>query len=387
MAPWLFPSAAGVLLGIGVQIAWCAGCEWFAGVTRHDAAAAPAPRAAATTPRPATTFAAAPILATVDETPDIKTIRLARPDGFDFVPGQFITVRVRVDGREHARCYSISSAPHANGYLEISVKRHGLVSNAIHAIARPGGVLLIRRPNGRFTYPSGEDRPIVLLAAGIGITPLISMLRHAVHTEPRRRVTLLYATATERDCAFGDELTGIARRNPQVRLVFARTRERSARTDVYPGRIDEQLLRAAVPDVTSSIACICGPAAMIDATRALLTRLGVPQTQIRYELFEAAVAASAATASARRGAAHEMRCALAGKTVPVEGGESLLEAAERGGVGVPSLCRAGVCGTCRIRVTAGDVDCTSTTLDDDERREGWVLACVSTPRSICTVEL
>ena len=116
--------------------------------------------------------------------------------------------------------------------------------------------------------------------------------------------------------------------------------------------------------------------------------------QIRYEIFEAAVAVVRHRSGPRRraqqrlrGASHQMRCAISGKTVSVAPGQTLLEAAEDGGVSVPSLCRAGVCGTCRTRVTEGDVDCTSTTLDEADRGEGYVLACVATPRSGCTVEL
>ena len=161
------------------------------------------------------------VLSVFDETPVIKTIRVARPEGFEFEAGQFVTVRIRVDGKEYARCYSISSAPCVRGYLEFSVRRQGLVSNALHATVRPGASLFVKAPAGAFRYPAGDDRPIVLLAGGIGITPLISMLRHAVATEPTRPVTLLYSARTEADFAFRDELVTAARRHPQVRVYFA----------------------------------------------------------------------------------------------------------------------------------------------------------------------
>ena len=141
--------------------------------------------------QPARGFTQTPMLAVIDESPDIKTIRVQRPAGFDFVAGQFLPVRIRVDGKEQVRCYSISSSPFTEGFLEISVKRQGLVSNALHATARPGGILTVKAPNGHFTYPSGDDRPLVLLAGGVGITPLVSMLRYAVHSEPSRPVTLI----------------------------------------------------------------------------------------------------------------------------------------------------------------------------------------------------
>jgi ferredoxin-NADP reductase len=196
-------------------------------------------------------FIQAPVLAVFNETNDIKTIRIARPGGFEFAAGQFITVRIRVDGKDCSRCYSLSSAPDVRGYLEISVKRQGLVSNALHATARPGAMMSIRSPNGAFKYPSGDDRPIVLLAGGVGITPLMSMLRHGVQTEPSRPITLLYSARTPSDFAFHDELMALARRHPQIRVHLASTK--SSSPDLYPGRIDSALIGATLPDVAHSI--------------------------------------------------------------------------------------------------------------------------------------
>ena len=405
MVPWVLPSVVGLASGLVAHAAWFGICEWLFRLPAHipspsSQATAPAPprvaRAAQAPPaveRASTAFVRVPILAAFDETADIRTIRMARPEGFDFTAGQFLTLRITTDGKEQARCYSISSAPGVKGYLEVSIKRQGIVSNALHATARPGGMLSIRKPNGKFTYPSGDDRPIVLLAGGVGITPLMSMLRHAVAAEPARPVTLLYGAREEEDFAFRDELASISRRHPQARVFLAASRAVSVQPNVYPGRIDEALIQIAAPDVAHSICLICGPAAMIDGAKALLASRGVPAPQIRYEMFEAAVASSAmvgaatSRSAAPARAAHQMRCAVSGKTVSVPPGQTVLDAAENAGVSVPSLCRAGVCGTCRTRVTQGDVDCTSTTLDEADRGEGYVLACVATPRSACTVEL
>lgn len=415
--PWLMPSAAGLGVGIAVHLAWFGACEVLApataaGSTRSSApsrSARPSASPAAERPRPAVApvaapkgFAQTPVLAVLDESNDIKTIRIRRPDGFAFEPGQFLPVRIRVDGKEHVRCYSISSSPVSEGFLEISVKRQGLVSNALHATARPGSILTVKAPGGRFTYPSGDDRPMVLLAGGIGITPLISMLRHAVHTEPSRPVTLLYSAHEQQDLAFFDELTVLDARHPQLRIIFALTRESQSGPAFYPGRIDRALLQATVPDIRDAISLICGPSPMIEGTKALLADLGVPSDQIRHEIFEAAIAAStrASTASDREpvgeagapltevnGQGCAMRCLPGNETVPVTHGQTILEAAEGSGVDVPSLCRAGVCGTCRVRITEGDVDCDSTTLDASDVAQGYVLACVATPRTDCTVQL
>jgi NADH oxidoreductase Hcr len=131
---------------------------------------------------------------------------------------------------------------------------------------------------------------------------------------------------------------------------------------------------------------------MIDGMTALLTQAGVPAAQIRYEVFEAAVAA-ASSAPARSapaaagGTRHRVQCAKSGAELTVPRGRTLLEAAEDGGVEIASLCRAGVCGTCRVQVTDGNVDCDSSTLAPDEVDAGFVLACVATLRSDCVVNL
>jgi ferredoxin-NADP reductase len=407
--PWVFPSLPGVVLGFGIHAVWYAACEWL--IPAPPPPIRRAPDLPAHTPRK--NFVQLPIVAVIDETADVKTIRITRPEGFDFEAGQFITVRVRVDGQDYARCYSISSAPDVQGYLEISVKRQGLVSNALHALVRPGATLTVRSPAGAFRYPAGDDRPLLLLAGGIGITPLISMLRHALATEPARPVTLIYSVQTESDFAFLSELESAARRHPRLRLQLAASRG-SVRPHVYPGRIDEALLRATAPAAAQSIAYICGPAPMIDGMKALLAKLGVPGGQVRHEVFQQAIAASAgrprdhqasvvssaavraasghgalsvARSAAVPSAARRMVCSRSGQEVAVGRGQTLLEAAEDGGIVIDSLCRAGVCGTCRVHVSAGDVDCESDALPADERADGFVLACVTTASSDCTVDL
>jgi ferredoxin-NADP reductase len=265
VTPWLFPSPIGLGLGLMLQLGWFAACEQLGAPpapaavssnraplprgTANPSGPAPAPPHADRAPAPRG-FVQAPVLATVDETPTIKTIRVARPDGFTFEAGQFMPVRVRVAGQELTRCYSISSAPSTKGYLEISVRRQGTVSNALHATARPGSVLSIRQPAGAFMFPATDDRPLLLLGGGVGVTPLMSMLRHSLATTPTRPVTLIYSAHSEDDFAFRDELECLARRHPQFHLQLASAGARTPR--VYPGRIDADLVRTTVSSLTQS---------------------------------------------------------------------------------------------------------------------------------------
>lgn len=401
-APWMFPSAAGLAAGLLAQIGWFAVCSRLAAPVTAPAparptparppAAAPPPRASRAGDQRPKGFVQTPILSVIPESDAIKTFRLARPEGFDFTPGQFLTLRIRADGRDVVRCYSISSAPAARGYLEISVRRQGQVSNALHALARPGTVLSVRAPAGVFTYPGGDDRPLVLLGGGIGITPLISMLRHAVLTEPTRPVSLIYSAKSLGDFAFRDELLTLARRHEQVRVCFTVT-QGDAPLDVYRGRIDARLLASTAPDVRHAVSMICGPQTMIDGLTRTLLDMSVPKDQVRSELFEAAVAASAKGAATEPATSpgtaecYQLRDRRSSRSVPVARGQTLLEAADANGLEIPSLCRAGVCGTCRTRVVEGDVTCDGGVLDDDDRASGYVLACVASPRSDCVIEV
>lgn len=399
-APWVAPEPVWLLSGLALHAGWFvlsgrlfAGAGSPAASPRAEAGGRAGASAASARPAPPAParrqgFEPATVLAVVDETREIRTFRLRRPEGFTFVPGQFLMVRVLLDGKPVVRCYSISSAPEATGYLEISVKRQGLVSGALHATVRPGSALEVKGPAGSFTYPGDDARPLVLLAGGVGITPLVSMLRHAVAAEPTRPVTLLYSVKGPEDVAFADELRSVARRHPQVRLAVTFTAR--APEGALSGRIDGALVSRHVPDPAGAVYCVCGPLPMIEASRALLSSLGVPAAQVRAEAFEAAVAA-AATAPVRKadtgmGQALRVEFTRSGRSAVAAPGRSLLEVAEEAGVEVPSLCRAGACGTCKSRLVNGEVDFPDDLLDPGERREGWILPCVARPLTGCALD-
>ncbi len=397
-APWALPTLAGVAASLAAHLAWFIACEWLAPPPPAPARTAAPPARAAATTRPAATgspgttpsaakgFVPVPVLAVHEETASIRTFRLARPPGFTFKAGQFLTVRLQTDGRPLTRCYSISSAPEPPGYVEISVKRQGPASSLLHATLRPGVMLTIGPPAGPFVYPEADDRPIVLMGGGIGITPLLSMLRHAVAAEPSRRVTLIYSVKSLDDLAFGDELSLVARHHPQVRVVITLTGERHE--GYRHGRVDAAALRQLVAEPAGCLFMLCGPLPMIDAMREMIEAAGVPASQVRAEAFEAAVAGAQPVQAAQLASdkVPQVTFALAKRVVEAGPGESLLDVAERGGVGIPSVCRGGVCGTCRTRLTSGEADCASDLLDEDERRDGWVLPCVTTVRGDCELE-
>lgn len=409
--PWLFPSVGGVAAGIAVHLVWFAACERLvprppvpvpAPVTAAPGATAAPRPAAAVQPagRPAG-WVKTPVIAVHRETPDITTFRMARPDAFDFKAGQFLSVRFSIDGKAVSRCYSVSSAPESTGYVEISVKRQGLVSGMLHGMVRPGSLLDVMRPAGAFVYPSDDHRPLTLIAGGVGITPLVSMLRHAVQADPTRPVTLLYSVRTQKDIAFRDELATIARRHLQAKIVIA-TAEEPATAELLSGMIDRDLLASQVDDPRHTIFMLCGPPPMIAAMKRILADLGVPPEQVRFEEFAAAVAFANARAAgeapavdvtaplepaaAAAGGTFQLRLAASGQAIAAPGSRTLLETCEAAGIPLPSACRAGVCGTCRTRVVEGKVRCESDLLDPAERAAGYILPCVSWPTGDCALD-
>jgi len=389
-APWLLTSPAGLALGLVLHAAWFAACEKFgAPKTAGERGGSPTPG------RPAPGFVPTPVLSVFDETPAIRTFRIARPRGFEFAAGQFLSVRVRVGGKPLVRCYTISSAPESRGHLDITVKRQGVVSTALHETLRAGSTVELRGPGGHFRYPSEDRRPILLIGGGVGATPLMSMLRHAKTADADRSVTFLLSARTEADLPFRRDLAEIERLHPRARIVVALTRA-GGDPSRFPGRIDESLVRSIAPDAADSVACVCGPLPMIASMKELLARVGVPAERIHAEAFEAAVAWASREAIARAGARGfappspepaEVLFARSGRIASLAPSETLLDAAERAGVAIEFSCRSGICGTCRTRLVEGEIDGDAASLDDADRREGWILPCVSFARGRCVIDV
>jgi formate dehydrogenase gamma subunit len=225
-----------------------------------------------------------PVLALHDETRDIRTIRVARPMGFDFQPGQSVRVDVPVRGKPHTSRASISSAPESTAWVEISVKRRGIVSRRLLETVSVGSLISVQHPQGDFVYPCEDARPLVLIAGGAGCVPLMSMLRHAVLRDPSRSVTFLLSVPTADDVPFRSELNRLAR-SERARIGISLTRE-SRRSGYLAGRIGEELLRRAAPSPRDSVYRISGPAPMVEGTRRLLRKMGVPEEQLQSESVE-----------------------------------------------------------------------------------------------------
>jgi uncharacterized protein len=318
-------------------------------------------------------------------------------------PGQFLTFTLQVPGpnaapggerRALVRCYSLSDAPNPAHY-RVTVKRvgppqdkpdapPGLASNHFHDQVQVGEVLQVKAPAGHFCIDTDARVPAVFVAAGIGITPLLSMLGWCLDKQPSRAVHLYYGVRDAKVQAFKAQLEAWAQRNPQLQLHVAYSR---AGTDDVPGRdfqhaghVDIELLRRTLPHGRQQF-YLCGPAPMMESLVPALAAWGVPQADLHYEAFGPAsvrVANAGPAAAAPAPEALEVRFERSGRSLVWDGQDaSLLDFAERHAVPVDSGCRSGSCGTCETQVLAGEVRYASP--PDHDVAPGHCLLCVGQP--------
>ncbi|WP_273861584.1 2Fe-2S iron-sulfur cluster-binding protein [Pseudomonas sp. LA5] len=308
------------------------------------------------------------IIRIVQESATIRSFHLESVDGSALPPyqaGQFLPIRVTPETGQPSlvRTYTLTSLP-ADGHYRISVKRDGLVSRLLHDQLREGDLIEARAPAGDFTLAVSAERPLVFLAAGIGITPLLAMLRQAVH-QGRRPVTLFYGARTQAERAFDRELSELMARAPEtLRVIRVLSDPAAALPGVdydVAGRIDMALLGRQLPFGDYDF-YLCGPAAFTQGLYDGLRGFGIEDARIHAEAFGPAglVRSGAATAATVRPAAAteavRVRFAASGQQAqwtPASG--SLLELAEAQGLEPAFSCREGHCGSCRTGLLQGAV--------------------------------
>lgn len=331
------------------------------------------------------------------ETADVKTFRLAPVAGedlpFSFEPGQFLTIAAAIDGKTVKRSYSIASSPCCRGWCEITVKRApgGAVSAHLHERIAVGDRVSVAGPYGRFTF-RGETPSVVMIAGGVGITPMMSSIRYLTDQSWSGDIHLVYACASLDKVIFRDEIDYLSSRHPNLHSVVVLSDEPSPSWTGERGRVGAELLARVVPDLPSRRIHVCGPPPMMDAVKAALATLGVPAEAIRTELFlaperPAAPRTPAESPSAPAAAATACTFTRSGKKAPLTPEKTVLEAAEEIGVAIDYSCRQGFCGVCRTRLVSGQVTmAVEDGLSAQDKAAGFVLACQAKSASDIAVE-
>ncbi|MFN3732199.1 2Fe-2S iron-sulfur cluster-binding protein [Comamonas testosteroni] len=330
------------------------------------------------------------VRAVIDETHDTKSIVFEVPEAlaeqFSYRPGQFLTLRLPIEGRYVPRCYSMSSAPVLDDALRVTVKRvdKGRGSNWVCDRVQVGDSIELMPPSGLFS-PRNLSQNFLLLAGGSGITPVFSILR-TVLKQHQGNVVLFYANRDERSVIFKKDLQQLAAEYPD-RLQVLHWLD-----SVQGAPSQKQLAAWATPWVVDAgQAFICGPGPFMDAAQAALIEAGMPAEQVHVERFvslpdeetlqlmqEATVPVEAAVDQALvqlrlDGQEYEFNCS---------GTETILEAGLRAGINVPYSCQAGMCASCMCQVQDGSVHLRhNEVLDAKDLSKKWTLACQSVPTS------
>ena len=325
------------------------------------------------------------VQAVTEETPDARSITLAVPeelaDSFRYRPGQFLTLRLAVDGRHLPRCYSMSSTPGLDEALRVTVKRvaGGRGSGWLCSKLRPGDSLEVMAPAGIFT-PAGLEGDFVLAAGGSGITPVFSILR-AVLARGCGRIRLIYANRDERSVIFRDALKALAAEHPSRLQVIHWL-------DSVQGTPTVAQLAEFGRGFEGAQAFICGPGPFMDAMATALAQAGLDPERVHVERFvslpdeEDAQPAVAADAPPPQVDTAEVSLLLDGTEhhFSCGGSETLLDAADRQGISLPHSCRVGMCASCMCQVEEGEVVLHhNEALDARDLARRWTLACQATP--------
>ncbi|RDV00274.1 hybrid-cluster NAD(P)-dependent oxidoreductase [Trinickia dinghuensis] len=340
----------------------------------------------------------------VDETHDVKSFEFRVGDGTPvrFEPGQFMTVSASVQGQTVQRCYTISSPPTRPYLLSITVKRvpGGTMSNWLHDNMKPGSQLRAFGPSGSFTptaAPSAQKS--LYLSAGSGVTPLMSMTRASLDLGLDRDIVFVHSARTPADIVFRKELERLVALSPRLRTFFLC--EGIGNENDWPaptGRLTLQLLSQWVPDYAEREVFTCGPAGYMNAVQTVLREGGHDPAHYHQESFNFAAnatadAAPAATAAPKCDAFQSqetftVKLSRSSKTFTMSATETVLAAAKKAGVAIPSSCSQGICGTCKTKVLEGEVDMKHNGgIREREIQKGMRLLCCSRPTSDLVLEL
>ncbi|GAA4015153.1 phenylacetate-CoA oxygenase/reductase subunit PaaK [Sphingomonas swuensis] len=334
----------------------------------------------------------------VEETAEARSLRFAIPpelaDVFRYRAGQHLTLRAEIGGEEVRRNYSLCTAP-ADGALKVTVKQiaGGAFSNWVARALRPGDRLDVMPPHGSFTYPfeAGQRRHFVAFAGGSGITPIMSLARTALSEEPDSRFTLFYGNRDASSIIFLDALAELKDRFLGRFELFHLLSDEDGDVELLNGMLNRdtcvQLLESFVPRADEVAAFfICGPGPMMDSAEAALLERGVAPERILIERFTAGRPSAALAAEMaelqQQAAGQQISVTIDGRTRRIAfDGTNILDAARASGLPAPFACKAGVCATCRARVTAGEVSMAARYgLSDEEIAAGYVLTCQAVPK-------
>lgn len=327
------------------------------------------------------------------ETSDAAVIVLSAPDKrtIPFIPGQFLTFRLNIEGQKVSRSYSICSTMDDQPEISVAVKhvKDGYVSGYLTQQLKAGDMLESMEPMGNFILRINPEakRHIILFGAGSGITPLMSILRSVLKHEPGSKVSLIYANENENSVIFSKQLEALQSTYPErfrIRHVF----HKPLQTAEYTGLLNTTLaihLLGTLPDSNADNTefYMCGPAGFMDVVKQSLQDMSIPTSRVHKESFSAPAPGEGSTAAAQEPLQTRTVNVIFDKknyTYEVTPDTTVLFAGLDAGIDLPYSCQGGVCTACRGKLKSGKMHLDEREgLSDAELKEGYVLTCVGHP--------
>ena len=332
------------------------------------------------------------------ETHDVKTFVLAAdgPRSFRYLPGQFITLELEVDGRRINRCYTLSSTPTRPDLVSITVKRvpGGMVSNWLHDHLRAGMALGVMGPSGAFSCFSCFSAPAqryLFVSGGSGVTPLMSMTRALHDLGSDADIVFVHCARTPADLLVPEELSMMARNMAHLRLAMVcEHHTHGSNYAGHLGRLDLHRLAHIAPDFLQRDVYTCGPAPFMGAVRGMLAGAGFDMQRYREESFSfeslpAEIQPEIEHSSPENETGvttYRIHLQKLAQEFTCRSDQTILQAAAAAGLRLPSSCSSGACGTCKTKKISGQVEIKHAGgIRQREIDQGWILPCCSRPQS------
>ena len=338
----------------------------------------------------------------IEETPEAKTFRfVADSVPFSYLPGQFITLKLEINGKPIKRSYSISSTPSRPHSLEITVKRvlapqdtadapPGLVSNWLHDNIKVGSQVKVSEPMGDFTCGLIPPKKLLFISAGSGITPMMSMSRWLLDTGSDSDMVFIHSARTANDVIFRQELELMASRHPNFKLAVNLTGQQAKQNRLANNvRLNKSMLQAIAPDFAERTVYVCGSESFMQGVQTMLKELNFPMQNYHEESFGVSKkpqklpdSPTVPVAPSSTSTAEVLVFTKSGKEVTYDSLDTILETAEKKGIKLPHMCKMGACQRCKLPLLEGKVH-----YDEDPGCDnGYVLTCIAQPMGRVAIE-